>query len=92
MDAKNRSVLVVFVCCSIFCFIGCTDNEYIDTILGLTVQQLDGDLDDRWSTTGVVIKNTSNQSGFKEGELISHVIGERKINTPVDFNQAIEST
>ena len=43
MDAKNRSVLVVFVCCSIFWFIGCTDNEYIDTILGLTVQQLDGD-------------------------------------------------
>ena len=77
MDAKNRSVLVVFVCCSIFCFIGCTDNEYIDTTLGLTVQQLDGDLDDRWSTTGVVIKNASNQSGLKEGELISHVIGER---------------
>ena len=91
MDAKKRSVSIIFVCCSIFCFIGCTDNEYIDTTLGLTIQQLDGDLDDRWSTTGVVIKNTSNQSGFKEGELISHVIGERKINTPVDFNRAIES-
>ena len=68
MDAKKRSSLIIFVCCSIlFCFAGCADNEYVDTTLGLTVQQLDGDLDDRWSTTGVVIKNihagkTSNQS------------------------------
>ena len=97
MDAKKRSGLIIFVCCSIlFCFAGCADNEYVDTTLGLTVQQLDGDLDDRWSTTGVVIKNihagkTSNQSKLKVGELISHVIGERTINTSSDFNQAVES-
>ena len=96
MDAKERLGLIIFVCCTILYFASCADNEYVDTTLGLTVQQLDRDLDNRWSTTGVVIKKThsdkaENQSELKEGELISHVIGERKINAPADFNQAIKS-
>ena len=96
MGSKDRSGLIIFVCSAIFYFAGCADNEYVDSTLGLTVQQLDNDLDGRWSTTGVVIKKihtgkTSKQSGLKEGELISHVIGERKINTSSDFNQAVKS-
>ena len=40
--------------------LGC-DNQYYDERLKMQVQQLDSDLKDRWSTSGVVVLNTTTE-------------------------------
>ena len=60
------------------------------------IQQLDSDLDNRWSTTGVVIidvkaNGPASRANLETGELISYVIGERTIRGAGDFNQAVKN-
>ena len=81
--------------CVILCASGCGDNQYRDDRLQMTIQQLDSDLDNRWSTTGVVVidvnaNSPASQAGLEEGELISYVIGERIINSSSDYKQAVK--
>lgn len=75
---------------------GCSDNRYYDDQLQMEIQQLDSDLDNRWSTTGVVVidvnaNGPASQADLEKGELISHAIGERTIRSTGDFNQAVKS-
>ena len=73
--------------------LGCGgDNRYYDDRLQMEVQQLDSDLDNRWSTTGVVIIDvTKNGSAarakLEPGELISYVIGEQSLNTSGGYDE-----
>ena len=72
--------------------LGCGDNRYYDDQLQMEVQQLDSDLDNRWSTTGVVIINVEEHGSaarakLEPGELISYVIGERPINESGDYDE-----
>ncbi len=59
--------------------IGCAENHYVDENLKIDVQRLDSDLEDRWSTNGVVVRRIEEDSPakgkLKEGELITHVVG-----------------
>ena len=73
--------------------LGCADNRYYDYRLQMEVQQLDSDLDNRWSTTGVVIikvdpNGPAARANLKPGELISYVIGERAIKESGDYKKA----
>ena len=75
---------------------GCSDNRYYDDQLQMEIQQLDSDLDNRWSTTGVVVielnvNGPASQADLEKGELISYAIGERTIRSTGDFNQAVKS-
>lgn len=75
--------------------IGCGGNQYEDTLLGMTVQSLDSDLKDRWSTNGVVVMNIkpnspAEKAGLKEGELLSYIVGERKVSDKGECEDAIE--
>ncbi|MCZ6677220.1 MAG: HEAT repeat domain-containing protein [Candidatus Poribacteria bacterium] len=73
---------------------GCGDNRYYDDRLQMEVQQLDSDLDNRWSTTGVVIISVkggpASAAKLEPGELISYVIGERKVDSRGSYNQAVK--
>jgi len=81
-------LIVVFI-------IGCGSNQYKDSVLGMTVQTLDSDLKNRWSTNGVVIvaieaNSPAEKAGLKEGELISYVVGERDVNSERECEKAME--
>ncbi len=78
---------------AVLCAIGCSDNRYYDEQLQMELQQLDSDLDNRWSTTGVVIidvkpNGPAGQGDLEKGELVSYVIGERPIRSTGDYKQA----
>ena len=81
---------------TILCAVGCSDNRYYDDRLQIEIQQLDSDLDNRWSTTGVVVigvnpNGPASRSNLEKGELISYVIGERTIRSTSDYKQAVKS-
>ena len=87
------SFLLIFV---ILCAVGCSENRYYDDQLQMELQQLDSDLDNRWSTTGVVVidvnaNGPASRADLEQGELISYVIGERTIRSTSDYNQAVSS-
>ena len=74
--------------------LGC-DNQYYDERLKMQVQQLDSDLKGRWSTSGVVVLNTTpngpaDRAQLEAGELISYVIAEYPVRDIGDFNSAIK--
>ena len=74
--------------------LGC-DNQYYDERLKMQVQQLDSDLKNRWSTSGVVVLNTTpngpaDRAQLEAGELISYVIAEYPVRDIGDFNSAIK--
>lgn len=74
--------------------LGC-DNQYHDERLKMQVQQLDSDLKDRWSTSGVVVLSTTpngpaDRAQLEAGELISYVIAEYPIQSTGDFNSAVK--
>ncbi|MYC74150.1 hypothetical protein F4X10_00050 [Candidatus Poribacteria bacterium] len=74
--------------------LGC-DNQYYDERLKMQVQQLDSDLKDRWSTSGVVVLNTTpngpaDRAQLETGELISYVIAEYPVRDVGDFNSAMK--
>jgi len=74
--------------------LGC-DNQYYDERLKMQVQQLDSDLKDRWSTSGVVVLGTTPngpaaKAQLETGELISYVIAEYPVQSTGDFNSAMK--
>ena len=85
------SFLLIF---TILSAVGCSENRYYDDQLKIEIQQLDSDLDNRWSTTGVVIidvnaNGPASRANLETGELISYVIGERAIRSTSDYKQAV---
>ena len=87
------SFLLIF---TILCAAGCSENRYYDDQLQMELQQLDSDLDNRWSTTGVVIidvnaNGPASRANLETGELISYVIGERTIRDKNDYKQAVRN-
>lgn len=88
---------LVFIVSLLFVLIlglGC-DNQYYDERLKMQVQQLDSDLKDRWSTSGVVVLSTTpngpaDKAQLETGELISYVIAEYPVQSPGDFNSAMK--
>ena len=61
----------------------------------MQVQQLDSDLKDRWSTSGVVVLSTTpngpaDKAQLETGELISYVIAEYPVQSTGDFNSAMK--
>ena len=88
--------LSFLVIVTILCVAGCSDNRYYDDQLQMEIQQLDSDLDNRWSTTGVVIidvnaNGPASRADLEKGELISYAIGERTIRSTGDFKQAVKN-
>ncbi len=74
--------------------LGC-ENRYYDQRMKMEVQQLDSDLENRWSTSGVVVLNTetngpAHKAGLKQGELISYIIAEYPIQSTRGFNTALK--
>ena len=90
----NRLVFSVSVLFLLILGLGC-DNQYYDERLKMQVQQLDSDLKDRWSTSGVVVLNTTpngpaDRAQLEAGELISYVITEYPVRDVGDFNSALK--
>ncbi len=83
-----------FFCLALLIATGC-DNRYYDEHMKMEVQQLDSDLENRWSTSGVVVLNTTpngpaDKGELKRGELISYVITEYPIQSTRDFNSTLK--
>ena len=81
---------LIFVC--IIFTIGCGDNSYYDEHMQMEVLQLDSDLKNRWSTSGVVINSITtggpaDKADLSQGELISYIIGEYPIQRTSDFKK-----
>ena len=91
-----RNVPIIFILVILAFALGC-DNYYYDEHLKMEVQQLDSDLENRWSTSGVVIKvirpnGPADKAELSSGELISYVIGEYPIQNPRDFKRAVKKS
>lgn len=90
----HRYIPIILYFLSLLLVLGC-ENTYYDDYSKMEVQQLDRDLENRWSTSGVVVKKiTQNGPAQKadllQGELISYIIGEYPINSSVDFKRAVK--
>ena len=91
---KFRYLTFIVPLLAVIVALGC-DNQYYDEHLQMQVQQLDSDLKDRWSTSGVVVLETTpngpaDKAQLETGELISYVIAEYPIQSPGDFNKALK--
>ena len=89
----RRLILPLCFLALVFAF-GC-DNRYDDERMQMEVQQLDSDLENRWSTSGVVVLATTpngpaDKADLEVGELISYVIAEYPIRNAGDFNSAMK--
>ena len=94
-DKRQCMSLILPVLALIVVAIGC-DNQYYDERMQMRVQKLDSDLMNRWSTSGVVVREiTPNgpaaKAQLESGELISYVIAEYPIKTAGDFNTAMKN-
>ena len=92
---KNKLLICGTIIAISICVLGCGENRYYDKHLKMEVQRLDTDLENRWSTNGVVIigideNGPADKFGLEEGDLISHVIGERKVKNGGDYKNAIK--
>ena len=92
---KLRYLTFIVPLLAVIVTLGC-DNQYYDEHSQMQVQQLDSDLKDRWSTSGVVVLETTpngpaDKAQLETGELISYVIAEYPIQNPGDFNKAVKS-
>ena len=89
-----RNIFIIFIFATVAFALGC-DNHYYDEHLQMEVQQLDSDLENRWSTSGVVINaitpnGPADKADLSQGELISYVIGEYPIQNSQDFTRAVK--
>ena len=93
-NKPHDTVFIVSLLFLLMLALGC-DNQHYDERLKMQVQQLDSDLKDRWSTSGVVVLNTTpngpaHSAQLETGELISYVIAEYPIQNAGDFNSAMK--
>ena len=93
-NKPHHAVFIVPLLFVLMLALGC-DNQHYDERLKMQVQQLDSDLKDRWSTSGVVVLNTApngpaDKAQLEAGELISYVIAEYPIQDAGDFNTAMK--
>ena len=86
MFGKIRCLFFVLI---VLVVVGCGDNQFYDEQLQMKIQQLDSDLENRWSTTGVVVISPG-KANLEQGELISYVISEYPINSRGDYKRAIK--
>ncbi len=89
-----RFIPIILYIVSLLFVLGC-ENTYYDDYSKMEVQQLDRDLENRWSTSGVVVKNITqngpaDKANLLQGELISYIIGEYPINSTADFKRAVK--
>ncbi|MBC8457138.1 MAG: HEAT repeat domain-containing protein [Deltaproteobacteria bacterium] len=91
---QKLSIYGIFIILCAVVLLGCGENTYYDNRLKMQVQRLDSDIENRWSTNGVVIRKIDDgpakSAGLEVGELISHLIGERKIESVGDYKDAIK--
>ena len=89
----KQTTLILFTVIG-FGFFGCSNQQYTDPKMGMTVQKLDSDLENRWATSGVVVKKVENgkkaqKAGLQTGSLVSHITGEIPLKARRDFNRIV---
>ncbi len=89
-----RRALTVLTLITVVLATGC-DNRYYDEHMQMEVKRLDSDLDNRWSTSGVVINSITpngpaDKAQLSTGELISYIIGEYTIQNAQDYARAVK--
>ena len=89
MRTKVHSLLFIFI---FLCAVGC-ENRYHDEQFRIQVQQLDSDLENRWSTNGVAVisvepNGPAARAHLEEGELISYVVGEYSLGSGGNYGRA----
>ena len=93
-NAYFRTLILPLFFLALVFGLGC-DNRYYDERMQMEVQQLDSDLENRWSTSGVVVLATTpngpaDKTDLEVGELISHVIAEYPVRDAGEFNSAMK--
>ena len=89
----KQTTLILFTLVG-FGFFGCSNQQYTDSKMGMTVQKLDSDLENRWATSGVVVKKVENgkkaqKAGLQTGSLVSHITGEIPLKARRNFNRIV---
>lgn len=89
----KQTTLILFALVG-FGFFGCSNQQYTDPKMGMTVQKLDSDLENRWATSGVVVKKVENgkkaqKAGLQTGSLVSHITGEIPLKARRNFNHIV---
>ena len=89
----KQTTLILFALVG-FGFFGCSNQQYTDSKMGMTVQKLDSDLENRWATSGIVVKKVENgkkaqKAGLQTGSLVSHITGEIPLKARRNFNRIV---
>jgi len=89
----KQTTLILFTVIG-FGLFGCSDQQYTDQKMGMTVQKLDSDLENRWATSGIVVKEVENgkkaqKAGLQTGSLVSHITGEIPLKTTRNFKRIV---
>ena len=89
----KQTTLILFALVG-FGFFGCSNQQYTDPKMGMTVQKLDSDLENRWATSGIVVKKVENgkkaqKAGLQTGSLVSHITGEIPLKARRNFNRIV---
>lgn len=89
----KQTTLILFALVG-FGFFGCSNQQYTDPKMGMTVQKLDSDLENRWATSGVVVKKVENgkkaqKAGLQTGSLVSHITGQIPLKARRNFNRIV---
>ncbi|MBD3182644.1 PDZ domain-containing protein [Candidatus Poribacteria bacterium] len=94
MALRNSWPLIIVAILTILVIVSGCGHRYEDEATGITVRDLGSDLDNRWALKGVVVetvKSGSPADGLIEtGELISHVVDERKVSNSDEFEEFLE--
>lgn len=93
MLVKIQSFLVIVI----LVFAAGCENRYHDEQFRIQVQQLDSDLENRWSTNGVVVISVESngpaaEAQLEEGELISYVVGEYSLGSGRNYGRAAKKS
>ena len=89
----KQTTLILFTLVG-FGFFGCSNQQYTDSKMGMTVQKLDSDLENRWATSGIVVKKVENgkkaqKAGLQTGSLVSHITGQIPLKARRNFNRIV---
>ena len=89
----KQTTLILFALVG-FGFFGCSNQQYTDPKMGMTVQKLDSDLENRWATSGIVVKKVENgkkaqKAGLQTGSLVSHITGQIPLKARRNFNRIV---
>ena len=95
MADRTWKLSLGLVILTMFVFLAGCSHKYEDETTGITVRDLGSDLNNHWAFQGVVVEavrpGSPADGRIGVGELISYIMGEKKVTNEKEFNKSLKS-